>query len=48
VKNDVKSFPLRLSAEFHAAIKETAGKEGKSIHQFIIDSLKKKVEMGEK
>jgi predicted HicB family RNase H-like nuclease len=42
--SEKKTFPLRLNSEFHAALKEKAEQENKSIHQYVIDSIKKEMD----
>lgn len=41
--NDVKVFPLRLSAEFHQLLVEAAKNTNKSLHQYIVEVLQEKV-----
>ena len=38
MSKQVKIFPLRLHPDKHAAIKAAAENEGKSMHQFVLDS----------
>lgn len=42
--NEVKVFPLRFSKDFHAKLVELAQKEGKSLHQYIVEVLNEKVQ----
>lgn len=41
--NDVKVFPLRLSAEFHQMLVDAAKNDNKSLHQYIVETLNEKV-----
>jgi predicted HicB family RNase H-like nuclease len=41
--NDVKVFPLRMSAEFHQKLVKAAQLQNKSLHQYIIEVLQAKV-----
>jgi len=39
----IKTFPLRLTDEFHKEIKIAATKEGISIHDFIVKAVLEKL-----
>ena len=40
----IKTFPLKLSLEFHKKIKMAALKEEKTLEFFIIEAIKEKME----
>lgn len=39
----IKTFPIRVTDRFHKALKQAAHKANKSIHQYIIDSIKEQM-----
>jgi predicted HicB family RNase H-like nuclease len=41
--NQVKVFPLRLSADFHQELTKLAKQADKSLHQYVIELLEKQV-----
>lgn len=39
-----KTFPIRTTDEWLRKLEEAAKKEGKSMHQFVLDTLDAKIE----
>lgn len=41
---NIKTFPLKITEEFHAELKEAAYVERISIHEYILKSIKERIE----
>lgn len=42
----IKTFPLRITNEFHQAIKAAARESDTSIHDYIIKAIQDKIQKG--
>lgn len=43
----IKTFPLRLTEDFHSKLKDAAYVERLSIHEFIMKAIEEKIVKGE-
>lgn len=43
----IKTFPLRLTNEFHKKIKSAAYRAETSLHDYIVQAIQEKLEKGE-
>ena len=44
--NDIKTFPIQMTKEFHEKVKKAAEKKGVTLTEFIFDAIEEKIKEG--